>query len=143
MPAKLKAITPTLDQCGLSVRQHKKAVEIAVGVTAVYALKSFEGIVQRWKHKVRFRIQQSGDEATIDTSDEIFGYKDKGTKGPYLIRPRRKKALYWKGARHPVKVVRHPGLKARRYSEAVQKATDAYFPDEMDRQIANVSAKKR
>jgi hypothetical protein len=143
MPAKIKAITPTLDQCGLNPRAHKKAVEIAVGVTAVFALKSFEGVVQRWKHKVRFRIKQSGDEAEISTDDAIFLYQDKGTKGPYMIRPRRKKALYWKGARHPVRVVRHPGLKAQGFSAAVQKATDQYFPDEMDRQIAREAAKKR
>lgn len=31
--------------------------------------------------------------------------------GPFEIRPREKKALYWKGARHPVKKVRHPGYK--------------------------------
>lgn len=29
--------------------------------------------------------------------------------GPKVIRPKTAKALYWKGARHPVKMVRHPG----------------------------------
>lgn len=34
-----------------------------------------------------------------------------GTK-PYTIYPKRKKALYWKGALHPVRKVNHPGIKA-------------------------------
>lgn len=28
---------------------------------------------------------------------------------PHIITPKRAKALFWKGARHPVKSVRHPG----------------------------------
>lgn len=31
---------------------------------------------------------------------------------PHIIRPRRKKALWWKGARHPVSIVHHPGARA-------------------------------
>lgn len=33
-----------------------------------------------------------------------------GTR-PHIIRPTRKKALFWRGAAHPVKLVRHPGTK--------------------------------
>jgi len=38
-------------------------------------------------------------------------YVHEGT-APHIIRPVRRKALYWKGAAHPVKMVRHPGTKA-------------------------------
>jgi len=38
-------------------------------------------------------------------------YLEEGTK-PHIIKPKRKKALYWKGAKHPVKSVNHPGTKA-------------------------------
>ena len=34
-----------------------------------------------------------------------------GTTGPHDIFPLKKKALFWPGARHPVKVVHHPGSK--------------------------------
>lgn len=37
---------------------------------------------------------------------------EKGTKA-HTIRAKNKKALYWKGASHPVKQVRHPGSKAK------------------------------
>ena len=30
---------------------------------------------------------------------------------PHIIRPKGKKALFWKGAKHPVKIVHHPGNK--------------------------------
>jgi hypothetical protein len=37
---------------------------------------------------------------------------EEGTK-PHIIRAKGKKALYWKGAKHPVKSVRHPGSRAK------------------------------
>ena len=39
---------------------------------------------------------------------------EKGTK-PHIIRAKKKKALYWQGANHPVKVVNHPGSRAKPY----------------------------
>lgn len=35
---------------------------------------------------------------------------EEGSK-PHVITPKNKKALYWKGAAHPVKEVHHPGTK--------------------------------
>ena len=37
---------------------------------------------------------------------------EEGTR-PHTIKAKNKKALYWKGAKHPVKSVRHPGSKAK------------------------------
>lgn len=37
--------------------------------------------------------------------------------GPHVIRAKSKKALYWKGAAHPVRSVRHPGTKANPFFE--------------------------
>lgn len=34
---------------------------------------------------------------------------------PFVIQPAKKKALYWKGAAHPVQQVRHPGIKPNPY----------------------------
>ena len=39
----------------------------------------------------------------------------------YTIRPSKAQALFWKGARHPVKRVRHPGIKANPF---LRKAVD-------------------
>lgn len=37
---------------------------------------------------------------------------EEGSK-PHVIRPKNKKALYWRGANNPVKVVNHPGTKGK------------------------------
>lgn len=39
---------------------------------------------------------------------------EKGTR-PHVIRPKKGKFLFWKGAKHPVKQVNHPGGKAKPY----------------------------
>jgi hypothetical protein len=51
-------------------------------------------------------------EITISLSHgvEYGGILEEGSK-PHIIRPKNKKALYWKGADHPVKLVHHPGTK--------------------------------
>lgn len=54
-------------------------------------------------------------EATIHTSNIKYApMVEKGTKA-HIIRAKNKKALYWKGASHPVKQVNHPGSKAKPY----------------------------
>ena len=54
-----------------------------------------------------------GLEATIHTSNIKYApHVEYGTKA-HIIRPKNKKALYWKGAKHPVKQVNHPGSKAK------------------------------
>lgn len=40
------------------------------------------------------------------------GILEEGSK-PHVIRAKNKKALYWKGASHPVKALKHPGTKPR------------------------------
>ena len=54
-------------------------------------------------------------EVTVHTSNIKYARMvEEGTR-PHTIRARGKKALYWKGAKHPVKSVRHPGSKAKPY----------------------------
>ena len=52
-------------------------------------------------------------EVTVHTSNIKYARGvEEGTR-PHIIRAKNKKALYWKGAKHPVKSVRHPGSKAK------------------------------
>ena len=52
-------------------------------------------------------------EVTIHTSNVKYARGvEEGTR-PHIIRAKNKKALYWKGAKHPVKSVRHPGSRAK------------------------------
>ena len=53
--------------------------------------------------------------ATIHTSNIKYAPGvEYGTKA-HIIRPKNKRFLYWKGAKHPVKKVNHPGSKAKPY----------------------------
>ena len=45
---------------------------------------------------------------------------------PHIIRPRNKKALFWKGAAHPVKVVHHPGTQG---TNNLRNAADRHYPE--------------
>ena len=52
-------------------------------------------------------------EVTVHTSNIKYARGvEEGTR-PHIIRAKNKKALYWKGAKHPAKSVRHPGSKAK------------------------------
>ena len=67
-------------------------------------------------HLRRSVATQMGDlEATIHTSNVKYAViVEKGSKA-HVIRPKNKKALYWEGASRPVKMVNHPGSKAKPY----------------------------
>ena len=67
-------------------------------------------------------------EATIHTSNiKYASMVEKGTRA-HIIRPKSKKALYWKGASRPVKQVNHPGSKAKPYLiPAFEKEKDQFL----------------
>ena len=67
-------------------------------------------------HLRRSIATKIGDmEVTVHTSNVKYARGvEEGTRS-HIIRPKNKKALYWKGAKHPVKQVNHPGSKAKPY----------------------------
>ena len=83
------------------------------------------GLLKSW-----FLDSLSSDEAVIKSPAEYAQWVNDGTQ-PYTITPTTKKALYWEGADHPVKVVHHPGIKARHFVEDsladVNGRLDGYF----------------
>ena len=73
-----------------------------------------------------------GMTVTVHTSNIKYAVMvEKGTKS-HIIRPKNKKALYWKGALRPVKQVKHPGSKAKPYLIPA-------FDKEKDKIIENLS----
>ena len=67
-------------------------------------------------HLRRSISTKMGDmEATIHTSNLKYAPMVEFGTRPHIIRAKNKKALYWKGAKHPVKQVNHPGNKAKPY----------------------------
>lgn len=50
-------------------------------------------------------------------------YVHEGTR-PHIIRAKTAKGLFWKGAAHPVKQVKHPGTKPNRFMPRILKDAD-------------------
>ena len=69
------------------------------------------GLLKSW-----FLDSLSSDEAVIKSPAEYAQWVNDGTD-PYTITPTSKKALYWEGADHPVRVVHHPGIKGKHFVE--------------------------
>lgn len=122
----------------LDPRKYRRALDQARGIAETAGLQEARGITRGWKHTVNWKIERDGDTSNIVTNDEIFGYQDQGTKGPYEIRPRRKRALFWRGARHPVKRVVHPGLKAQKFSEQIAKKMEKQYSRIVDDELSKV-----
>ena len=74
-------------------------------------------------------------EATIHTSNIKYApMVEKGTKS-HIIKAKNKKALYWKGAKHPVKQVNHPGSKAKPYLIPAFEKETPYFLKKLEEAI--------
>ena len=80
-------------------------------------------------HLKRSISTKMGDmEATIHTSNLKYAPMVEFGTRPHIIRAKNKKALYWKGASHPVKQVNHPGSKAKPYLiPAFEKEKDQFL----------------
>ena len=61
---------------------------------------------------------------------------------PITIRPRRKKALYWPGARHPVRVVRQPARRPNPYLRRAAEITVNEGFDFVGRRLAEVLGRR-
>ena len=96
-------IQQAVNKSGLSIERQAKS-----NLTANGSVKT--------GHLRRYTVAKFGKlEATIHTSNVKYApWVEKGT-GAHTIRPKRKKALYWAGASHPVRSVRHPGSSAKPY----------------------------
>jgi hypothetical protein len=66
---------------------------------------------------------------------------------PHIIRPNTAKALFWPGAPHPMKSVRHPGTKPNRFLtrmvEQAKSAAEGHFKTALDRITGEIAQKTR
>ena len=60
-----------------------------------------------------------------------------GTK-PHKIVPVNKKALFWQGAKHPVRSVNHPGSRANPYMERIIEQASPLINDVFDQALASI-----
>jgi hypothetical protein len=82
--------------------------------SAAKQIATAEGLVDtgRYRSSIAWRLGEDGLGlyAEIGSAVKYAGYLERGTR-PHVIRPRQKKALFWKGAEHPVRLVHHPGTR--------------------------------
>lgn len=68
---------------------------------------------------------QGGDfSGKLESNSPIAGIIEFGSR-PHIIRPKGNKLLFWPGAKHPVKEIKHPGTPAFRVlGDATEEATE-------------------
>ena len=72
---------------------------------------------------IRAKFFMGGLGAKVSPHKNYAIFVHEGTR-PHVIRPRTKKALYWKGAIHPVRKVNHPGTEANPFmTRGLEKST--------------------
>ena len=108
------------------IRAARQAIALAIKYTAteVWGNVRKEAPVDHGRLAGSFQLDQVDDLSyRIWSGVEYALAVHEGTK-PHVIEPKNKKALYWEGARHPVRRVMHPGTQANPYAErAIEQAS--------------------
>jgi len=89
--------------------QIQKAISLSVAL--INRKAKIEAPVRTGRLRAGIRSRISPFRGMVESTVDYGVHIHEGT-APHIIRPVGKKALYWKGARHPVKSVKHPGTKA-------------------------------
>lgn len=77
------------------------------------------------RRTITSRVEQGGKRGVVGTN-AVYARRVHEGYPKNIIYPRVKKALFWKGAGHPVRVVHHPGNKANRFfARAIASSTSA------------------
>ena len=86
---------------------------LAVEGTAKHIVRQKTHTLQR---SITHEVRHSGGYTigVVGTNVPYSKIVEEGSK-PHIIRPKNKRALYWKGARHPVMSVNHPGTRPYPY----------------------------
>ncbi len=109
------------------IQSARRAISLAIKYTAteVWGNIREEAPVDHGRLAGSFQLDQVDDLSyRIWSGVEYALAVHEGTK-PHVIEPKNKKALYWDGARHPVRRVMHPGTPGNPYAErAIEQASN-------------------
>jgi HK97 gp10 family phage protein len=81
-------------------------------------------------HNGKFAVNLTGLSVAFGTNVEYADAVNYGTL-PHVIEAKNKKALFWKGARHPVKRVFHPGTKGQGFFEKAERHAKEILPNRL------------
>ena len=107
------------------IKKARSAVALAIKYTAteVWGNVRKEAPVDHGRLAGSFQLDQVDDLTYRIWSGVEYALAVQEGTPPHEIKPKRKKALYWEGARHPVKRVMHPGTQANPYADrAIEQA---------------------
>lgn len=108
------------------IKKARQAISLAIKYTAteVWGNVRKEAPVDHGRLAGSFQLDQVDDLTYRIWSGVEYALAVHEGTPPHEIRPKRKKALYWKGASHPVKRVMHPGTQANPYADrAIEQAS--------------------
>lgn len=149
-----------------TLQQKEMRLELLNGLrSAARAVqRDYEATVATWKHKPKFdlviALGKTKAEFLVGTDDKIYGYVDEGTK-PHIIVPKKAKVLrfsnVYRAKTSPgvigssdggssgepvfVRVVRHPGVRARKFSKTINDKHKKSFKDKMHEAMRRARAK--
>lgn len=109
--------------------------------SAILASHTVKGIVP-WRTGFltqTFRAEMTGLVLRWFPTASYAPYVEWGTR-PHDIYPVNKKALFWAGAAHPVKVVHHPGSKANPFMERIVEASQSEINATFGTALAQIAA---
>ena len=157
---KAKAIKPKK----LNLAAMRRELGDELGAIAEDVQTDFDKTTQTWTHKPAWtQTTKAGDrraEFAVLTSDEIYGYVDRGTK-PHIIRPKRATRLAFAPGGSPKttprvigstsgsrggttvysKGVQHPGTKPREFEKTLATKWRKLFGGRMKTAMARAAAK--
>jgi len=95
---------------------HAKASNLVNGISSYILDRGNKGVVRA----------SAKNKAGYDYAQAVFD----GSK-PHIIKPKNGRALFWPGAKHPVRSVKHPGFAGRHgFERAIEKDDPARVYDE-------------
>jgi HK97 gp10 family phage protein len=88
----------------------------------------------RLRSSIVHRVESDARSTTVEVGTNVNYAEDveRGT-APHVILPRNKKALYWKGAAHPVAKVNHPGTRPQPFMGPALELAPIFFSRNIDR----------
>lgn len=122
---------------GIARDQLQRAITLSVAAVSREVKKAAPVKTSRLRSGIRSKI--SPFRGMVESTVKYGVFVHEGTKA-HIIRPVRRKALYWKGAAHPVKMVHHPGTKANPFMKIGAERAEGKVQAMFQRAINNITA---
>lgn len=113
----LDKVAANIAAAGRNIPRHARTAITRLGQLILRSLQREAPVKSgRLRDSLHMDVVNGGMGAILSEGVAYGKFVREGT-GPHAIYPRSKRALYWPGASHPVRMVNHPGTKANAYHE--------------------------